>query len=402
MSRINAVGIIAEYNPFHKGHEYHIAQSKKITGADCTVVVMSGNFVQRGEPAIIDKYIRSNMALQCGADLVIELPVKCALGSSSYFSMGSIKILNALKVNNLCFGSEYGDLAVFTKVADLITNNSDKIDSIIHEQVKTGISYPLARNNAILQCIGDTVPKDFITKPNNILGLEYILEIKKQKADITPHTIKRIGNEYHSTEISGVFASASALRTSIFSNPVMFYDNIPSECAKILKEYFKKFKPVFIDDFTDVIFYKLMEIKNNRIFFENDIADLPDYLLNRLLKNIESAKNVTALIESAKTKDITYTRISRALMHLLLDIKEDDYLKLKTQPCPYIRVLGFNDAGQKYLASVKKDIACPIIVKPADYKDELKQDIYASDIYNMILSHKSGTETVSDYKRQTR
>ncbi|MGN0513347.1 MAG: nucleotidyltransferase family protein, partial [Lachnospiraceae bacterium] len=111
---------------------------------------------------------------------------------------------------------------------------------------------------------------------------------------------------------------------------------------------------------------------------------------------------VTALIESAKTKDITYTRISRALMHLLLDIKEDDYLKLKTQPCPYIRVLGFNDAGQKYLASVKKDIACPIIVKPADYKDELKQDIYASDIYNMILSHKSGTETVSDYKRQTR
>lgn len=404
MKSLNALGIIAEYNPFHKGHAYHIARSRELSGADCVIVVMSGNFVQRGEPAVMDKYIRTRMALSNGADLVIELPVISATASAQYFARGSIGILKELKANYLSFGSEAGEITPFLTAANLLTKNSSEIDRTIHALVKEGISYPLARARAIEQIIHSRELTSFFDQPNNILGLEYLLEIEKQHAPMTPLTIKRTGNHYHDTKLSHTYSSASAIRNALAADNEAFWDTIPENTHDFICSYFDKYTPVLWDDFTDIVRFRLLSYADTDITHRktslSQTADLPDYLLNKLLSRVRDAGSVTQLIEAVKTKDLTYTRISRALLHLILNITESDYQKLKENPCPYIRVLGFNETGQAYLSSVKKEVSCPLIVKPANFKEPLAEDIYASDIYNLILSRKSGRRTISDYQHE--
>lgn len=407
-----ATGIIAEFNPFHAGHSYIIEEARRETKADTIVVVMSGNYVQRGEPAFMNKYTRAHMALQNGADLVIELPTITSLGSASYFAMGGIKTLDALKVNHLCFGSENGNIHNFNNICDLFFEAKDTLDGLIRHKVQSGVSYPAARQWAMEQYLETALSSsdpalknlnDFMTKPNNILGLEYLFEIKNQHCEIIPHTIKRMGSSYHDTEIdaSGDFVSASALRLTLKENSEVFYANIPESCVDTAREYFDQYEPMSIDDFTDIILYKLQEIKLQRIKnpdFSVNIADLKETLLNKLLHHVDQVHSATKLIESVKSKDLTYTRISRALMHLVLNITNEEYEQHKNEPCPYLRVLGFNDNGQQYLSSIKKTTECPIIVKPADYKKLLENDLYASNLYNMILRRKSKTPVINDYQ----
>lgn len=404
MKLMNSLGIIAEYNPFHKGHAYHIAGARELSGADCVIVVMSGNFVQRGEPAVIDKYIRTQTALLNGADLVIELPVVSATGSAQYFAKGSIAVLKELQTRYLCFGSEAGDMAPFYTASGLLTTHSEEIDHRIHMLVKEGISYPLARARATEQFMDSKELCSFFNQPNNILGLEYLLEIKKQNASITPLTIKRTGNHYHDTELSRSYSSASAIRNAFAADDDALWDNLPENTHECIRSYFNQYPPVFWDDFTDMVRFKLLSRSGSSAAQPHTLlsptADLPDYLLNKLLCKVRDVRSVTQLIEAVKTKDLTYTRISRALLHLILDITENDYEKLKENPCPYIRVLGFNETGRAYLSSVKKGLSCPLIVKPADFKEYLTEDIYASDIYNLILSRKSGCQTVNDYQHE--
>lgn len=398
----NAVGIIAEYNPFHNGHAYHIEQAKKTTQSDCAVVVMSGNFVQRGEPAVLDKYVRSRLALSAGADLVVELPVTASTGSAQYFAKGSIQTLSALKVSSICFGSESGDIAPFTELANQMINHKDCINSTLHELMSSGISYPLAREKAIRECISGQYSSDFFSLPNNILGLEYILEIYENHIAMTPYTIQRTGNFYHETTLSDVFSSAAAIRANMSNDYETLYQNIPEKCVPLAKEYLSSFKPVFWEDFSELIYYRLLEMdvqKKLDAAYHCNIADLPDFLLNKLLSHLCDTHSVTALIEAVKSKDLTYTRISRALIHLLLGLTTEDYKTFQSNPCPYIRVLGFTQKGQRYLSFVKKELSCPLIVKPANYKALLQKDIYASNLYNMVLSHKSKTNVIQDYQR---
>ena len=400
---MNVLGIITEYNPFHKGHAYHIAKARELTGADCVIAVMSGNFVQRGEPAVMDKYIRTRAALSNGADIVIELPVVSAVGSAQYFAMGSIGILNKMQAEYLCFGSEAGEIAPFHTAVHLLSTHADEIDAHIHELVKKGVSYPLARSRAMEQTITSTKISSFFNQPNNILGLEYCLEIKRQNALISPFTIKRTENNYHDSELSGHFSSARAIRRAMNDGKNGFWDFLPENTHDCVKNYFNDYVPVFVNDFTDIIRFQLTNIKYTGSYRNNElskIADLPDFLLNKLLSNIENTSSVTELIESVKTKDLTYTRISRALIHLLLGLTEKNYAALKENPCPYIRILGFNETGQAYLSSIKKELTCPLIVKPADYKEYLTEDIYASNLYNLILSRKSGHKTINDYQHK--
>lgn len=398
---MQSLGIIAEYNPFHKGHAYHIAKSRELSGADCVIVVMSGNFVQRGEPAVIEKYTRTAAALLNGADLVIELPVISATGSAPYFAMGSIGILKELDTRYLCFGSEAGDLSLFQSAAALLNEHWDAIDDRIRDLVKKGVSYPLARSRAVEQVIHSGELSAFLNQPNNILGLEYLLEIKKQEASITPLTIKREGSRYHDTALNGSFSSASAIRNALASKDEALWNAIPENTHAAVRSYFNRYTPVFWDDFTDIVRFKLLGCSDRSISgLLPPTADLPDYLLNKLKAGVRDAVSVTQLIESVKTKDLTYTRISRALLHLILGITEEDYAKQKQNPCPYIRVLGFNETGSAYLSSVKKKLSCPLIVKPADFKEYLIKDIYAGDIYNLVLSRKSGRRTVSDYRHE--
>ncbi len=404
MKSMSSLGIIAEYNPFHKGHAYHIKKSRELSGADCVIVVMSGNFVQRGEPAVIDKYIRTEMAVSNGADLVIELPVVSATASAQYFARGSIGILKELKADYLSFGSEAGDITPFLTAVSLLTKNSSGIDHTIHTLVKEGISYPLARSRAIEQNINDKELTSFLNQPNNILGLEYLLEIKKQDASMIPLTVKRLGNHYHNTELNHELSSASAIRNALAAENEALWDAIPENIHDHMRSYLNKYAPVFWDDFTDIVRFRLMNYANADLTYTqtplSQTADLPDYLLNRLLSKVRDSHSVTQLIEAVKTKDLTYTRISRALLHLILNITEADYRKRKENPCPYIRVLGFNETGRAYLSSIKKELSCPLVVKPADYKEYLTEDIYASDIYNLILSRKSNCGTICDYRHK--
>lgn len=412
---MKATGIIAEYNPFHKGHAYHIAKTREITGSDCIIVVMSGNFVQRGEPAIMDKYIRARAALLNGADIVIELPTVSAVGSSQYFAAGSVGILKHMQAEYLCFGSETGEITPFLTASRLLSSRKPELDVLIHEFVKEGISYPLARNRAIQDseianqlsvnehAINLKELSAFFHLPNNILGLEYCMELERQNAVITPVTIKRTGGSYHETTLSGQFCSARAIRNAININNTAFLNFLPENTRDFVKKYFDRYTPVFIDDFSDMVRFQLM--KMDHIAFDqyqksSRIADLPEFLQNKLLSHVKDAFSVTQLIAAVKSKDLTYTRISRALLHLMLGITEHDYHALKENPCPYIRVLGLNKTGQAYLAGIKKSLSCPLIVKPADYKDYLSKDIFASDIYNLVLSRKSGCETINDYRHE--
>lgn len=399
---MNSLGIIAEYNPFHKGHAYHIAKAREITGADCVIVIMSGNFVQRGEPAVMNKYVRTRAALLNGADIVIELPVVSAVGSARYFAMGSIGILKNMKAEYLCFGSEAGEITPFRTISGHLAAHREETDSIIHDLVREGISYPLARSRAMEQLLNSEESTVFLSQPNNILGLEYCLEIANQNASISPVTIARAHSNYHDTRLGGHFSSAHAIRNAINSGEDAFWDSLPENTHDCIRDYFDNYAPVFIDDFTDIVRFKLTE-QNRAVICRptsSSTADLPDFLLNKLLSAVENTVSATQLIEAVKSKDLTYTRISRALMHMILGLTDKNYANLKNNPCPYIRVLGFNKTGQSYLSAVRKELNCPLIVKPADYKEYLTEDIYASDIYNLILSRKSGRETISDYRHE--
>ncbi len=406
----NALGIIAEYNPFHKGHEYHLKESKRITNADCVIVVMSGNFVQRGEPALMDKYTRAQMALRNGADLVIELPVISACSSAQYFAKGSIAILNMLNVTHLCFGSESGDITHFNTISDLICDNKKLLDDFIQCAVTTGISYPLARSKGLEHLLSlmpatqnDTnFYSDLIKQSNNILALEYLLEIKQQNSNIIPVTIKRQGSNYNDTELSGAFSSASSIRNKILNTQFIPENSIPKNVFSQMCDYENNHHFVGINDFTDIIKFILLEISagSSCARIRTNIADLPEYLLNKLIKSAEKSNSISELIENVKSKDLTYTRISRALMHLLLNITYDDYHDFNLAPCKYLRILGLNDTGAQYLSSVKKTISCPIITKPADYKDILEKDIYASNIYNMVANKYCKEPLKNDFQHQ--
>ncbi|MCM1468466.1 MAG: nucleotidyltransferase family protein, partial [Alistipes sp.] len=301
---------------------------------------------------------------------------------------------------------EAGEIEPFHTASRLIITRSGEIDATIRELVKTGLSYPLARSRALEQTLNSVELSTFFNRPNNILGLEYCLELARQNAPITPLTIKRTGNDYHSTELDKGFGSARAIRAAIKNGEKSFGDFLPENTRNDVKDYFRDYAPVFMDDFTDILRFLLTNMSDGEIATQipikqdSEIADLPDFLLNKLTANVEKARSVTQLIEAVKTKDLTYTRISRALIHLLLGITEKNYAALTENPCPYIRILGLNKTGQKYLSTLKKKLDCPLIVKPADHKEVLTADIHASDIYNLILSRKSDRETVNDYRRE--
>lgn len=397
MKQLISLGIIAEYNPFHSGHAYHIECSRKLTGADCVIVIMSGDFLQRGEPAIVDKYTRAEMALSNGADLVIELPVVSACSSAPYFAMGSIAILNTLKADHLSFGSESGDIAPLQELVHFLSDNETILDTAIKELTATGLSYPLARNKAVNALTG-TRYDQILKKPNNILGIEYLMELKKTGSSIIPHTVKRLGNDYNDTDLSDSLSSASSIRNCIHEGHLIPSSALPKNVHEILDRYQKKHRFVRLDDFTLLLKMKILEIKKEKS--GSAIADLPDYLLRKLIQETEHCNTVTELIEAVKSKDLTYARISRALTHILLNITENDYRKFQENPCPYIRVLGLNDTGAAFLSTRKKNLSCPLITKPADYREFLVQDIFASDVYNMVANQNSAVRIPNDYQHK--
>lgn len=401
-------GIVAEYNPFHNGHVHHINKSKELTGADYTIVVMSGNFVQRGAPAIIDKHIRTKMALENGADLVLELPAYYSVSSAEYFAKGAITLLDKLGVvDYLSFGSEIGALEPLQKFAEILVSEPAEYKEYLQRYLRDGMTFPIARCNALIQYaphLFDDVK--LLEKANNILGLEYLKALMNRNSSIKPVTIPRKGSNYHDRVISDktTQASAQAIREAIFAGPNGdFKAVLPVTCYNLLQEEIAANRTLELDDFSAMLYYKLLSEKENGYTSYLDVTqELSDRIVNKLNEFV-SAKQFADLL---KTRDRTYTRITRCLMHILLDITESsmetygmvDYI-------PYARVLGFKKSSEKLMTEIKLKSSIPLITNLANAKKDLyaepgtmlKNEIKINEIYLAAQSLKTGIPARNEF-----
>lgn len=391
---MNVTGIIAEYNPFHNGHLYQIQKARE-NKDDYIVVVMSGDFMQRGTPAIIDKYARANMALLCGADLVLELPALYATGSAWYFARGAVSMLDKLGcVNSLCFGCETDDTSYIMQAADILINETSDFKSELQKNLKNGIAFPKAREIALNKISSVTFPSD-LSCPNNILALEYCLAIKERNSMIIPNPIKREGTSYHEEMVSSaVNPSATAVRKLLNKNSFdeSIADFVPPKVYEILKEHYHKTYPIEMNDFSSLLNYKLL-LEGSKGF--TDFYDIPESLSDKIIKNCNHFRSYDDFCSLLKSKDITYSRINRGLTHILLHIMEETaaYYKNMDYTC-YARILGLKKEASSLLSVIKKNASIPLISKLADAPHILPDyampllnlDILSSHIYQSVVS----------------
>ena len=413
---MKTAGVITEYNPFHNGHKYQLEQIRKQTGADYIIVVMSGDFVQRGQPALIDKYSRTRMALECGADLVLEMPVVCATASAEYFAAGGVDVLkNTGVVDTLCYGVEIVDHDMAKLIAGVLKNPPDEYSNRLKDYMQNGMSFPAARSRALSEFLTSSASgrcadtddhftlstihhnannriseiADFISSPNNILAIEY--EKALIVTDITGFPIQRIGEGYHSINSDSNLASATAIRKLLLNldddNDSVKAEQLsrimPPACADILLDCFNAGHVVFPDYISDMLYYRLLSEKN--MGFEK-YADCTNELSSKIIKNIYKYESFSQFCELLKSKNLTYTRISRVLIHVLLGIKNDDHLTY--QAAPYLRVLGFRKASAPLMHEIKKRASAPLITKAADAPyDLIAKDIFAADVYNRLCGN---------------
>ena len=407
--------IISEYNPFHEGHKYHMENTKKNTNCDYNIVIMSGNFTQRGTPAIIDKYARTKQALCNGADLVLELPVCFATASAEGFAFGAVSILDKLGVvDSLVFGSECGNIDCIKNVADFLADESLEYKECLQSFLKQGLSFPQARAKALGEFFPD-LDEDFLSSSNNILGIEYCRALKYFNSSITPMTITRKDNLYHDETLAeaGKLSSATAIRKVLLDSyqqnttsveAVAFH--MPENSLNIIKEKWGISAPVTANDFSLLLKYKLlMENRNSLTGYLDITSDLAD----RIYNNLNSYKDYDSFCNLLKTKELTYTRIERSLLHILLDIKKSDYeIYKKAEYGQYARILGFKKEAAGLLHEIKKQSSLPLISKLSDSFKELdgialsmlEKDIQTAHIYESIVANKFGQEFKNEFQRQ--
>lgn len=404
--------IIAEYNPFHKGHQYQIEETRRQTGADYILAVMSGNFVQRGAPALCNKYLRTRMALMGGADAVIELPSLYALSSAEFFAGGGITLLNQLgAVDILSFGSEAGDAASLMKYAHDLLDFSTDYDSAIKNCLQKGYSYPAARAKALSEADHKSPNNELLSSPNNILGVEYCKALLATHSTIQPFTLKRQDAGYHETSLSdsSCYASASAIRNALFSQEIdTVTDYVPDKTYQLLKKQNISSHLVTEDDFSGLLHYKLLSMQSAG--FSAYLDCTPD-LSDKICKNISFYTGFSAFCSLLKSKDLTYTRLSRVLMHILLDIKTPEFYKPAIPErelfVPYARLLGFRESASHLLSKIKKHSSIPLISKPANASslmdenayDLFCQDIYCASVYESVLLNKYKITPLNEWKQ---
>jgi len=426
---MSVLGIVSEYNPFHNGHKYHLEQSKVLCGSDYVVCVMSGNFIQRGEPAVIDKWARAEMALLSGVDLVIELPVVYAMSSAEFFAYGAVKILDSIGITDfICFGSEAGSLDELNNIADILNSEPEKYKSSLKGFLSEGLSFPAARENALniyLKAAGHKSdnPGELIKGSNNILAIEYLKALKKSGSKIKPQTIKRIANTYSSDKLEGTISSATAIRSHILSMEEMkknrtskasdlqvlmdsLADSLPPLCFSILQREFKAGRgPVFSADFESSVLSALRRMN------AEEISKLP-YIAEGLENRIKSAADISgslnSLIENVSTKRYTRTRIQRCLFSILTGLKNKEFLEFNLWGGPqYIRILGFNNKGRQLLSEINKYASLPVIIKTADFKNScnpllskmLDIESASTDQYVLAYSGQDNKKSGQEYTR---
>lgn len=400
-------GIIAEYNPFHNGHKYQLTQSLALTGADYTVVVMSGNFVQRGAPALVDKHTRAKMALLGGADLVLELPAIYATSSAEFFASGAVALLTQLGVvSHLCFGSECGDIELLKQSASILVEEPADYTATFKRLIKQGMTYPNARTWALMQHYPDlTANKEIFSASNNILGMEYIKAILRQKSPLIPVTIKRLGSGYHDRTLSDTYCSAMAIRQALYAkNDSSFLKNqMPAEADALLRDWLSTHPAVRSTDFSSALYYKLL---SEQEYGYDKYLDVSSDLSDRIRNKLNEYKDYDDFCSLLKSKELTYTRVSRCLLHILLNItKEDMACCIEMGYTPYARVLGFRKDSSALLSAIKEQSRIPLVTKLADAEKlldaeayiMLKQDILISQLYQGILFGKNAASSANEY-----
>ncbi len=409
---MKTVGLITEYNPFHNGHAYHIEKAKMVTGADRVIVVMSGDFVQRGAPAVMPKHLRTESALLSGASLIIELPVCFATGSAEYFAQGSISLLNQLGcIDSICFGSECGDLHLLKEIAQILADEPIEYQTALKQALKEGASFPAARQEA-LNIYSDKY-SEILASPNNILGIEYLKALAKIRSKMEPFTIKRIGAGYHDMDIDGQFSSATAIRSDIYqladvnssseSLPLTHIQTqVPSSCHELMKKNYQTRYPVKADDFSLLLKAKLLSETAGSL---SHYLDMSPELANRILRLRNDYLSFEQFCDLLKTKELTRSRISRSFIHVLLGIT-NDWLTAMKAPAPYARILGFRRDHADLLGILKRTSDIPLITSPAravladTAYQMLELDIYASDLYESVITDLYGTPFHNELTKQ--
>lgn len=420
------VGLIAEYNPFHNGHLYHIERAKEITGADSAIVVMSGNYVQRGAPAIMPKHLRAEVALEAGADIIFELPVCYACASAEYFAAGAVSLFEQLNcVDSVCFGSECGDYELLERIARVAADEPEEYRTLLSEGLKKGMSFPRARQAALTEYLRDDSLDIVLEQPNNILGIEYIKALYQKKSPIHSYTIKRMVSGYHDTELTGTYSSASAIRKllsyashsvsmeqeGMFDEPSMsealtrLEDMVPLSCIRTLEDTHRSRYPIYANDFSLPLKYQLLKETYTSLA---EYLDISEDLANRILNHTNDFVTFDQFCDLLKTRDVTYSRLSRSLLHILLGIKKKDLLTFREEGCcQYARILGFRKDAKRLLSYIKKHSDVPLITKLTQIDGltppglaMLKQDVFASNLYESVITNKFKMPFVNEYQHQ--
>lgn len=432
------IGIIAEYNPFHNGHAYQLKKIREETGADYIIIAMSGGFVQRGAPALVDKYTRSEMALRCGADLVFELPALWSCASAEYFARAGVLLFEKTGcTDGLCFGAETDNLPLLSSLAEFLCEEPSDYREMLSSYLKNGMTFPLARARSLAGAAtpapakspasASTLPSTedpdvlmrVLESPNNILAVEYLKALRRCGSSIRPYVIRREGAGYHDTalfasasdggsdaaQISAptapsdtpqIPASASGIRELLLSDSAtsratntgaLLSAAMPAPAAALLAAALQEYPPVSADDFSAVLGYRLLSMTADELAA---VADCNAEIANRLLKNRAAFSSFTSFAAACKSRNVTLTRMNRILLHTVLSFRGDDYRHYSEAGyIPYLRILGFRKTSAPVLSRIKECAAVPMISKladanrllSADAHALLEKDIYAAGLY---------------------
>lgn len=446
---MHTVGIIAEYNPFHRGHLYQIEEVRRLTHADYIIIAMSGDFLQRGTPAIIDKYARTEMALSGGADLVLELPCLWAVSSAEDFAAAGVSLLEKTGcADALCFGAENNDLSLLNGIADILADEPQDFSRRLGEYLREGLSFPAARSLALTDYMSAgsiSAPAadhtaasaasnrdhahitELLSQPNNILGIEYLKALRRRNSPLSPILIPRRGAGYHEADILQPLASATAIRQALTVPQTHHADGalpaaagakspaiparsaalaaMPPAAADLLSDYSKTFPYTLPDDFSPQLSYLLLTLSREQLAAYQDCNMELARRIKSLLVDFYSMEQFSGIL---KTRNMTLTRVSRILCHILLGLTQEDYaLGRSFDYTPYLRILGFRREAAPLLTRLNACAQVPVISKLADASDTLSnqaaqvlsRDIFASELYEQNLARRAKKTARSEYSR---
>lgn len=396
---MQAVGIVVEYNPFHNGHLHHVQEAKRTTNSDVAVAIMSGQFLQRGEPALVDKWHRTKMALASGVDVVVELPYIFSTAQANQFAAGAVKILHAMQCSTLAFGSEQGSIAPFLNSFHLIENNRNQYNRTIKEQIQLGKSYPQALFFAYEQ-LKQQHPNSYIdlAQPNNILGFHYVEAIQHMNSPMQPTTIQRIAAGYHdSIDIHQKIASATGIRKALFSGMSLAEVSqfLPAASVEQLVQWQQTHQKFAAwETFWPLVKYAILRHTPAQL---RQYADVAEGLENSLIKHASYSNSFSEFMNALKSKRYTWTRLQRMITHIYTGITKEQ-LHAHTEPT-YLRILGMNANGQRYISSIKKSLSLPLISRVAAVSDPiLALDLKATQMYQLGIEQFSTQKIGEDYK----